>query len=163
ARAASADPPGDQGRAVGTWALPLLARLVYSCDLCLCNRKQHSPEPPCRNRRARTACRSAAPRSPAPSAPRAAPPRSSATSATPRLRYVIVGDVMLLDDGLLQLEVLEIDGEDVVPRVLSGGPRSDHKGINLPGVQVSAPAMSEKDRADLVLGQELGVDFVALS
>ncbi|MCS6914884.1 MAG: pyruvate kinase [Myxococcota bacterium] len=78
-------------------------------------------------------------------------------------RDVQVGDIMLLDDGMLQLEVLEVAGEEVITRVLVGGPLSDNKGINLPGVHVSAPSLSDKDRADLVLGQELGVDFVALS
>jgi pyruvate kinase len=73
------------------------------------------------------------------------------------------GNVLLLDDGLLQIEVLEVVGNEVITRVLVGGPLSNNKGINLPGVKVSAPAMSEKDRADLVLGQQLGVDFLALS
>jgi pyruvate kinase len=78
-------------------------------------------------------------------------------------RDVRAGDVMLLDDGLLQLEVLDIEGEEVITRVLVGGPLSNNKGINLPGVAVSAPSLSDKDRADLRLGQELGVDFLALS
>lgn len=73
------------------------------------------------------------------------------------------GNVLLLDDGLLQIEVLEIQGNDVITRVLVGGPLSNNKGVNLPGVKVSAPSMSDKDRADLILGQELGVDFLALS
>ncbi len=73
------------------------------------------------------------------------------------------GDLMLLDDGLLQLEVLEIEGTDVITRVLIGGKLSNNKGINLPGVRVSAPSLSDKDHADLVLGQRLGVDFLALS
>jgi pyruvate kinase len=73
------------------------------------------------------------------------------------------GNLLLLDDGLLQLEVLEVQGRDVITRVLVGGPLSNNKGVNLPGVKVSAPAMSEKDRNDLILGQKLGVDFLALS
>ncbi|HNK45400.1 MAG TPA: pyruvate kinase [Pseudomonadota bacterium] len=73
------------------------------------------------------------------------------------------GNVLLLDDGLLQVEVLSIEGNEVVTRVLVGGPLSNNKGINLPGVKVSAPSMSDKDHADLIVGQKLGVDFLALS
>jgi pyruvate kinase len=73
------------------------------------------------------------------------------------------GNLLLLDDGLLQLEVLEIQGREVICRVLVGGPLSNNKGVNLPGVKVSTPSMSEKDHADLVVGQELGVDLLALS
>jgi pyruvate kinase len=73
------------------------------------------------------------------------------------------GDLILLDDGYLQLEVTKVDGEDVQTRVVEGGTLKDKKGINLPGVKVSAPAMTEKDRADLQFGLRAGVDFVALS
>ena len=78
-------------------------------------------------------------------------------------RDVRVGDTMLIDDGLMQLEVLEVEGEEIVARVLIGGPLSNNKGINLPGVRVSAPSLSDKDHADLIVGQRLGVDFLALS
>jgi pyruvate kinase len=73
------------------------------------------------------------------------------------------GDRILLDDGYLQLEVMHVEGEDVVTRVVEGGTLKDKKGINLPGVKVSAPALTEKDRADLSFGLRAGVDFVALS
>ncbi|HEX6838119.1 MAG TPA: pyruvate kinase [Polyangia bacterium] len=73
------------------------------------------------------------------------------------------GDVLLLDDGLLSLDVIEVDATDVVTRVLIGGTLKNNKGINLPGVKVSAPALTPKDRRDLALGMEIGVDFVALS
>jgi len=73
------------------------------------------------------------------------------------------GAVLLLDDGLLSLEVTHVDGGDVHTRVLIGGPLKNNKGINLPGVKVSAPALSDKDRRDLAFGLELGVDFIALS
>ena len=73
------------------------------------------------------------------------------------------GNLLLLDDGLLQLEVLEILGREVICRVLVGGPLSNNKGVNLPGVNVSTPSMSDKDHADLVVGQQLGVDLLALS
>jgi pyruvate kinase len=78
-------------------------------------------------------------------------------------RDVKPGDVMLLDDGLLQLEVDEVDEVDVHTRVLVGGLLKNNKGINLPGVKVSAPALTEKDRRDLEYGVKLGVDFIALS
>jgi pyruvate kinase len=73
------------------------------------------------------------------------------------------GDVLLLDDGLLSLEVVDKSDTDVETRVLIGGTLKNNKGINLPGVKVSAPALTEKDRRDLALGLEIGVDFVALS
>jgi pyruvate kinase len=73
------------------------------------------------------------------------------------------GDTLLLDDGLLQLEVVEVANPDVHTRVLVGGTLKNNKGINLPGVKVSAPALTEKDKADLQFGLDLGVDFVALS
>lgn len=73
------------------------------------------------------------------------------------------GDTILLDDGYLSLEVVSVDGEDVKTSVVSGGKLKDKKGINLPGVKVSAPALTEKDRADLAFGLRAGVDFIALS
>ena len=73
------------------------------------------------------------------------------------------GDVLLLDDGLLSLEVIEKSATDVETRVLIGGTLKNNKGINLPGVKVSAPALTDKDRRDLTLGMKVGVDFVALS
>ncbi len=76
---------------------------------------------------------------------------------------VKVGDKILMDDGLFRLRVLSTDGKVVKCRVEVGGTLKDRKGINLPGVDVSAPALTEKDLADLVFGAELGVDFVSLS
>lgn len=76
---------------------------------------------------------------------------------------VAAGDQILIDDGKVRLRVTEVDGEDVHTTVVTGGRVSNHKGINLPGVPVSVPAMSEKDIADLRWGLRLGVDFVALS
>jgi len=73
------------------------------------------------------------------------------------------GDQVLIDDGNIRLEVLETDGVRVKTRVIEGGPVKDHKGINLPGAIVSAPALSDKDRADLEFGLSLRVDLVALS
>ena len=73
------------------------------------------------------------------------------------------GDRLLVDDGRIGLEVLEIEGPDVVCTVTIGGTVSDNKGLSLPGMNVSVPALSEKDVADLEFALGLGVDFVALS
>ncbi len=73
------------------------------------------------------------------------------------------GDTILMDDGLLRLRVTGVDAPRVACRVEVGGVLKDRKGINLPGVKVSAPALTEKDRADLAFGAELGVDLVSLS
>jgi pyruvate kinase len=76
---------------------------------------------------------------------------------------VCPGSRILLDDGALELEVLASAGTEVECRVVVGGTLTDHKGINLPGVAVSAPSLTEKDRADLAFALALGVDYVALS
>ncbi|CAJ1498653.1 pyruvate kinase [[Mycobacterium] kokjensenii] len=73
------------------------------------------------------------------------------------------GDRVLVDDGKVGLIVEHIDGNDVVCTVTDGGPVSNHKGMSLPGMNVSAPALSTKDVADLEFALELGVDIVALS
>ena len=77
---------------------------------------------------------------------------------------VAPGDPVLIDDGRVRLEVIEVvGGTDVRTRVVVAGPVSDHKGINLPGVAVSVPAMSQKDRDDLRWALRMSVDFIALS
>jgi pyruvate kinase len=73
------------------------------------------------------------------------------------------GETVLIDDGKVQLEVIDIDGPRVRTRVIEGGPVSNNKGINLPGVAVSVPALSDKDKADLRWALRIGVDFVFLS
>lgn len=73
------------------------------------------------------------------------------------------GHRLLVDDGKITLIVTEVDGNDVVCRVLEGGPVSNNKGISLPGMDVSAPALSEKDIDDLEFALRLGVDLIALS
>jgi len=73
------------------------------------------------------------------------------------------GDTVLVDDGKVKLEVLEVDGPRVRTRVVEGGPVSNNKGINLPGVAVSVPALSEKDKDDLRWALRIGVDMVFLS
>ena len=76
---------------------------------------------------------------------------------------VQVGDPILIDDGKVRLRVTEVDGQDVRTEVLVPGKVSNHKGINLPGVAVSVPALSEKDIDDLRFALRLSVDFIALS
>lgn len=73
------------------------------------------------------------------------------------------GDRILLDDGLIELRVEAVQGQDVVTRVIHGGLLGEHKGINLPGIATQAPALTEKDREDLAFGLAQGVDYVALS
>jgi pyruvate kinase len=73
------------------------------------------------------------------------------------------GDRVLVDDGNVGLKVDEIDGNDVVCTVTEGGPVSNNKGMSLPGMNVTAPALSEKDIDDLKFALKLGVDLIALS
>ena len=73
------------------------------------------------------------------------------------------GDDILLDDGLLRLRVLRVEHSAVVTRVEVGGVLSDKKGMNVPGAKLSTPALTEKDRRDLQLAREIGVDYLALS
>ena len=73
------------------------------------------------------------------------------------------GDRLLVDDGKVALVVDHIDGDDVVCTVTEGGPVSNNKGLSLPGMNVSVPALSEKDIEDLEFALRLGVDLVALS
>ncbi len=74
-----------------------------------------------------------------------------------------VGDTILIDDGNLQLVAQEVTETDVICEVTVGGPVSDHKGINLPGVPVSVPALTEKDEDDLRWALAHDVDMIALS
>ncbi|MGY1746165.1 pyruvate kinase [Blastococcus sp. SYSU D00695] len=76
---------------------------------------------------------------------------------------VRVGDRLLVDDGKLALSVVEVDGPDVWCLVVEGGEVSNNKGLSLPGVAVSVPALSEKDAEDLRFALHLSVDFIALS
>jgi pyruvate kinase len=73
------------------------------------------------------------------------------------------GDRILIDDGNVQLDVLGVEGNRVKTRVAVGGRISDHKGINLPGVAVSAPALTEKDEADLRWALGVEADMIAMS
>ena len=76
---------------------------------------------------------------------------------------VRAGDRILIDDGNVQLDVTSVSGSRVYLRVVVGGKISDHKGINLPGISVSAPALTEKDEADLRWALATGADIVAMS
>ena len=72
-------------------------------------------------------------------------------------------DCILVDDGNIELHVLAVNDQGVVTQVVHGGPLGEHKGINLPGVNVSIPSLSAKDREDLAFGLSCGVDYVAIS
>ena len=74
-----------------------------------------------------------------------------------------VGDRVLIDDGLLELMVMEVKKPRVVARVLHGGPLRSHKGMNFPGVSVSAPSLTDKDRADVKFAVAQELEYLALS
>ncbi|MFJ8823371.1 pyruvate kinase [Streptomyces sp. NPDC102467] len=76
---------------------------------------------------------------------------------------VTPGELILVDDGKVSLEVTGVDGPRVHTEVVEGGMVSDHKGLNLPGVAVSVPALSDKDEADLRWALNIGADIIALS
>ncbi|MGA9532307.1 MAG: pyruvate kinase [Anaerolineales bacterium] len=73
------------------------------------------------------------------------------------------GDRILIDDGRIELSVLRVDGQVVHAKVVTGGELQAHKGLNLPGVNLSAPALTEKDQHDLKFGLERAVDMIAMS
>jgi pyruvate kinase len=73
------------------------------------------------------------------------------------------GNRILLDDGNLELEIIKVTGDDVETRVTLGGVLKSHKGVNLPGVWINLPALTDKDEADLQFGLKEGVDAVAIS
>ncbi|WP_435889454.1 pyruvate kinase [Escherichia coli] len=73
------------------------------------------------------------------------------------------GDILLLDDGRVQLKVLEVQGMKVFTEVTVGGPLSNNKGINKLGGGLSAEALTEKDKADIKTAALIGVDYLAVS
>src|SRR5688572_29218775 len=85
------------------------------------------------------------------------------TTYDPLPKDVSPGDRILLDDGNLELRVLSSSLTEVECEVVHGGPLKPNKGMNLPGVRLSTPALTEKDRVDLAFGIKNGVDYVALS
>ncbi|OCG78896.1 pyruvate kinase PykF [Gilliamella sp. Occ4-3] len=73
------------------------------------------------------------------------------------------GNRVLVDDGLIAMDVKEIKGNEIICTVLNNGELGENKGINLPGVSIKLPALAEKDKNDLIFGCEQGVDFIAAS
>src|SRR5580698_218891 len=73
------------------------------------------------------------------------------------------GARILLSDGLIELRVIEVPGEDVICEVINGGMLGEHKGINLPGIPVRVPSLTEKDESDLEFAIKNGVDAIAVS
>lgn len=78
-------------------------------------------------------------------------------------KEVAVGNAVLLDDGLIALKVVRVEGQNIVCQVVTGGELSNRKGINIPGVSLSLPALSEKDLDDIRFGARHGIDFIAAS
>jgi pyruvate kinase len=97
--------------------------------------------------------------------PRDIPGTSATISTTFRglAREVQTGSRILLSDGLIELSVIHVRGEDVECEVINGGVLAEHQGINLPGAALGIPALTDKDRKDLEFGLRHGVDIIALS
>ena len=76
---------------------------------------------------------------------------------------VETGKKILIDDGLIELEIIKIVGNDIVCKVLNGGELGQRKGVNVPNVPVRLPALTQKDKEDIIFGVEQGVDFIAAS
>lgn len=74
-----------------------------------------------------------------------------------------VGNVILIDDGLIEMKVIAIESTDIVCEVINGGFVSNHKGINVPGAILSMPFISEVDREDILFGIRMGYDYIAAS
>lgn len=76
---------------------------------------------------------------------------------------ISVGTTILIDDGLIEMKVEEIVGEEIVCRVINGGFVSNHKGVNVPGAILSMPYISETDQSDILFGIEMGFEYIAAS
>jgi len=85
------------------------------------------------------------------------------TSYPHLVKDAAIGDTILIDDGLIHLEIIGKKEKSVVCKVIEGGPLKPHKGMNLPGMKLSTPALTEKDKEDLEFGLKHRVDFIALS
>jgi len=85
------------------------------------------------------------------------------TTFEPLPRDVRAGDRILLADGLIELRVTAVRRNDVVTRVINGGPLGEHKGINLPGVKLKVSSITPKDREDLLFALEAGANYIAVS
>lgn len=79
------------------------------------------------------------------------------------LEDLSVGDKVLIDDGLIELEVTQIEGNDIVCKVLNGGTLSEKKGVNVPNVDIHLPAVTQKDKEDLLFAIKHDLDFIAAS
>jgi len=79
------------------------------------------------------------------------------------VKDVSPGNHILIDDGLIGLEVLSLDGSDIKCQVINGGELGEKKGVNVPGVSIKLPALTEKDKNDIIFGIEQGMDFIAAS
>ncbi len=96
--------------------------------------------------------------------PRDVPGTASLLSSTiPIAREVSPGSRILLADGLIELRVKAVHGDDIECEVLNGGMLGEHKGINLPGTPLSVPSLTDKDKKDLLFGLKHGIDMVAIS
>ena len=76
---------------------------------------------------------------------------------------ISAGTTILIDDGLIEMNVEEISGEEIICRVINGGVVSNHKGVNVPGAVLSMPYISDVDREDILFGIEMGYEFLAAS
>ena len=76
---------------------------------------------------------------------------------------VVPGNTILIDDGLIELTVEEVRGNDIVCRIVNGGELGQKKGVNVPNVKVNLPAITEKDKNDILFGIEQGFDYIAAS
>ena len=85
------------------------------------------------------------------------------TTFTPLPREVHRGDRILLSDGLIELSVKQVRHTEVLCEVVNGGALGENKGINLPGIKLSVPALTPKDRADLAFALKHGADYIAVS
>jgi pyruvate kinase len=85
------------------------------------------------------------------------------TVFTPLPREVHRGDRILLSDGLIELRVQQVRGREVICEVVNGGSLGEHKGINLPGIKLRVPALTSKDREDLIFALKHGANYIAVS
>lgn len=76
---------------------------------------------------------------------------------------VVPGNRILIDDGLIELEVMEVSGPQIICKIINGGELGMRKGVNVPNVKIKLPALTDKDKADILFGIEEGFDFIAAS